>query len=161
MSANRRKTDSRKVPKSAWKKGTSGNPKGRPHEGESWTAIIKDVGNMSPADIVMLIGKDNDLAAKLQNFPQKIQMKYLVIARAFAELVAAPTSGLFGEFITRMDGPAPMHGVSTFNEEKFYLDNIEYFTDGQIQAVQDGRSTIADVLNQVLEDIQLLKSYKK
>ena len=53
----------KKTPRTAWKKGQSGNPAGRPKDGESWAAIIKSVGDMYPADIVAFVGKDNDLGS--------------------------------------------------------------------------------------------------
>jgi hypothetical protein len=88
----------------SWKPGQSGNPAGRPKDGESWAAIIKSVGDMYPADIVAFIGKDNDLGRMLSKLPQGVQMKYLVTARVFAALMFEPTHGLWKETMERVDG---------------------------------------------------------
>lgn len=87
-----------------FKKGYSGNPAGRPKDGESWAAIIKSVGDMYPADIVAFIGKDNDLGRMLAKLPQKVQMKYLVTARVFSALMFEPSSGLWKELMERTEG---------------------------------------------------------
>ena len=94
----------KKAPKSAWKKGQSGNPAGRPKDGESWAGIIKAVGDMYPADMVAFIGADNDLGRMLQGLPQNVQMKYLVTARVFSSLMFEPTSGLWKELMERAEG---------------------------------------------------------
>ena len=89
----------------AWKKGEkSPNPAGRPKDGESWAAIIKSVGDMYPADLVLFIGKDNDLGRMLAKLPQEVQMKYLVTARVFSALMFEPSSGLWKELMERSDG---------------------------------------------------------
>ena len=87
-----------------WAKGVSGNPKGRPKDGESWAAIIKKVGDMYPIDIIAFIGKDNDLGRMLAKLPQSVQMKYLVTARVFSALMFEPTSGLWKELMERAEG---------------------------------------------------------
>jgi hypothetical protein len=94
----------RKAPKTAWKKGQSGNPKGRPKDGESWAAIIKAVGDMYPADILAFIGEKNDLGRMLKQLPQDVQMKYLVTARVFSSLMFEPSSSLWKELMERAEG---------------------------------------------------------
>jgi hypothetical protein len=103
-SANTQGTNKRKAPKTAWPKGVSGNPAGRPKDGESWAAIIAAVGNMYPADLIAFIGKDNDLGRTLVQLPQNVQMKYLVTARVFAALMFEPTSALWKELMERAEG---------------------------------------------------------
>ena len=102
-SANTMKTK-KKVPKSAWKKGTSGNPAGRPKDGESWAGIIKAVGDMYPADIIAFVGANNDLGRMLRELPGNVQMKYLVTARVFSSLMFEPSSGLWKELMERVEG---------------------------------------------------------
>lgn len=104
-SANKARTDKkRQPPKSAWKPGQSGNPAGRPKDGESWASIIKSVGDMYPSDILAFIGRNNDLGKVLVQLPVNVQMKYLVTARVFAALMFEPTSGLWKELMERAEG---------------------------------------------------------
>ena len=95
---------SRKAPKTAWKKGQSGNPKGRPKNNETWAGIIRELGDMFPADIIAFIGENNDLGRMLKGLPQNVQMKYLVTARVFSSLMFEPTSGLWKELMERAEG---------------------------------------------------------
>lgn len=100
MTANSRGTGKGKP----WAKGQSGNPKGRPKDGQSWSAIISAVGDMYPEDILQFIGKDNDLGREIVQLPKNVQMKYLVISRVFAALMFEPTSGLLKELMDRLEG---------------------------------------------------------
>jgi hypothetical protein len=103
-SANKPASEKRKAPRSAWKPGVSGNPAGRPRDGESWAAIIKAVGDMYPEDLLTFIGRNNDLGRTLVQLPQGVQMKYLVTARVFAALMFEPSSGLWKELMERAEG---------------------------------------------------------
>lgn len=104
-SANTRKTDEkRKPPKSAWQPGQSGNPNGRPKDGESWAKIIADIGNMYPEDILAFVGRDNDLGREIMQLPKNVQMKYLVTSRVFAALMFEPTAGLWNGLMDRVEG---------------------------------------------------------
>jgi len=87
-----------------FQKGKSGNPAGRPKDGESWSAVIKAIGEMYPEDILAFIGKENDLGRAVAQLPKKVQMKYLVTARVFAALMFEPTSGLWNGLMDRADG---------------------------------------------------------
>lgn len=88
-----------------WKKGgKSPNPAGRPKDGESWAAIIKSVGDMYPSDILAFIGENNDLGRTIRLLPANVQMKYLITARVFAQLMFEPSSGLWKELMERSEG---------------------------------------------------------
>lgn len=101
-----------------WQKGQSGNPAGRPKDGESWAAIIKAVGDMYPADILAFVGANNDLGKVLAQLPQAVQMKYLVTARVFAALMFEPSSGLWKELMERAEGKVQDHVDITSDGEK-------------------------------------------
>ena len=105
MSANRRTTGSkRKPPKTAWHKGQSGNPGGRPKDGESWASVIKAVSDMNVDEILAFIGTASALGKKIGRLPRGVQVKYLVTARVFAELMSAPTAGLWTGLMDRAEG---------------------------------------------------------
>jgi hypothetical protein len=98
----------RRLSKTAWKPGyPSPNPKGRPKEGQSWAAIIKEVTEMSADDVARMVGRDNDLGHAFLRLPKKIKIKYLVIARVVAALMFEPNSALLNSFMEREDGKVP------------------------------------------------------
>jgi hypothetical protein len=87
-----------------WQPGQSGNPTGRPKDGESWAAIIAAVGNMYPDDILEFIGRNNDLGREIAKFPKDVQMKYLVTARIFAALMFDPNPRMWTGLMDRAEG---------------------------------------------------------
>jgi len=98
----------RKAPPKAWKPGQSGNPKGRPAEGESWAAIIKEISAMSADELFEIVGKTNgrinDLGAAYKQMPPGVAMKKLVVARILAALMFEPSHGLWHELMDRAEG---------------------------------------------------------
>lgn len=107
-------------------KGVSGNPKGRPKDGESWAAIIKSVGDMYPADLLAFIGTDNDLGRAIAKFPKDTQLKYLVTARVFAALMFEPTSSLWKDLMDRAEGKVKDQVDLTTGGEKITEIGIKY-----------------------------------
>lgn len=103
MSANTHITDKpkRKAPRTAWKKGQSGNPAGAPKRGESWAEIIKVYGDMTPQEIA---DKAKDIAGQLKKIGNGISMKEAVVIRIFASLMFEPSSSLWKELMERTDG---------------------------------------------------------
>lgn len=95
--------------RTSWKPGQSGNSTGRPKDGESWSSIISQIGNMYPEEILDFIGKDNDLGKAIAHFPRSVQNKYLVVLRVYASLMFEPSPGLFKEFLDRLEGKVPDH----------------------------------------------------
>lgn len=88
-------------------KGVSGNPAGRPKDGESWAGIIKEVGEMYPEDILEIIGTTNELGRQIKQLPKNVQMKYLVTIRVYTALMFEPTSGLWNGLMDRAEGKVP------------------------------------------------------
>ena len=88
-----------------WKKGgASPNPSGRPKDGQSWREVIADVSNMTIDDILVMVGRDNELGMQLAKMPKNLQMKYMVTARVMAALMFEPTAGLWNGLMDRMEG---------------------------------------------------------
>jgi len=123
------KTTKAKPRGKGWVKGQSGNPAGRPKDGESWAKIIKAVGEMYPADILAFIGENNDLGKMLKPYPPNVQMKYLVTARVFAALMFEPSSGLWKELMERSEGkvetPIKHSGEMTMTWKDFISSSVE------------------------------------
>lgn len=117
--ANTQKTGKRGgKTRTSWEPGQSGNPAGRPKDGESWSAIASEIGNMYPEDILEFIGKKNDLGRAIAQFPRSVQNKYLVLIRVFASLMFDPSPGLFKELMDRLEGKVPDHIDMTTQGEK-------------------------------------------
>lgn len=124
-SANRSESDKRKAPRTAWKPGQSGNPAGRPKDGESWAAIIASVGNMYPEDVVDIVGQNNDLGRAFAQMPKGVQMKYLINFRVFAALMFEPTNGLWKELMERVEGKVTERVDVTSGDEPLGKDDSD------------------------------------
>ena len=105
MSANKQPTGKpkRKAPKTAWKPGQSGNPKGRPKTGQSWSEILAEVWDQYPQELLDIIPA-GPLAAGIKQYPKEVQIKYLVAVRITQALLFEPTSGLLTEVLNRLEG---------------------------------------------------------
>ena len=60
------------VKKTSWKRGQSGNPAGRPKGDRTWTAIVAEVGAMTPTDVA---DRCQQIAASLRAYGNKAAMK--------------------------------------------------------------------------------------
>lgn len=94
----------RKPTPASWKVGQSGNPTGRPKDGESWASVIKEVSNMTTDEMLSFIGKNNDLGRAIVKMPRNVQVKYLVTVRIFAALMFEPSAGLWNGMMDRAEG---------------------------------------------------------
>lgn len=94
----------RKPPKSAWKPGQSGNPKGRPADGESWAGIIAEMAAMTADAVAQEVGKSNELGRSYLQLPKNVKMKRLIVARLMAAIMFEPSSGLVNILMERTDG---------------------------------------------------------
>lgn len=101
-----------------WKPGQSGNPKGRPKDGQSWSAIISSVGDMYSDDLLEVVGRNNELGKQIAKYPKSVQLKYLVIARVFAALMFDPSPSLLKEFLDRLEGKVKERLDVTSGDEK-------------------------------------------
>jgi hypothetical protein len=87
-----------------WKPGQSGNPKGRPAEGQSWAAVIREVTNLTPEEINSLIQPTTDLGRAFSQMPRAVQLKYLMILRAVSAIMFDPQAAMLNVFMDREDG---------------------------------------------------------
>ena len=98
----------KKATSASWKPGQSGNPAGRPPDGESWAGIIREISEMSADELFELVGKTNnrmnDLGKAFKQMPPGVAMKKLVVARILAALMFEPSSGLWKELMDRAEG---------------------------------------------------------
>jgi hypothetical protein len=101
MSANTQSTHKRKPPKTAWKKGQSGNPKGAPKRGESWAELITKYGNMTGAEVATIAGY---MAKEFKRLPEGVTLKELVVMRVYGQMINEPSPGLLSAFMDRTDG---------------------------------------------------------
>lgn len=94
-------TPRKRLPRTAWPKGTSGNPKGAPRKGESWAEIIKRVGDMTPIEAAE---HANAIAGKLRQIGGTLTLKEAVIVRVYAALLFEPNASLLNAFMERAEG---------------------------------------------------------
>ena len=90
--------------KTSWKPGQSGNPKGRPATGESWTELIKKIGDMSPAAAAQHC---KAIMGQLDSIGNNVTLKEAVVLRVYASLLFEPQPGLFNAFMERTEGKVP------------------------------------------------------
>ena len=95
--------NSTKVKRTSWKPGRSGNPKGRPPDGESWAGLLRAVGNMTAGDVVRFI-ETGCLTAAFRSMPQHLQLKILVVLRVYQSLICDPQAAILKEVMERTDG---------------------------------------------------------
>lgn len=100
--ANTRATDKkRKAPRTAWKKGQSGNPRGAPKRGESWAELIHRVGQMTPGEAA---AQSLALAEKLLSIGEGVTLKEAVVLRVYADLLFQPDARMFVALMERAEG---------------------------------------------------------
>ena len=105
MAANSKKTATKPRGKPI-PKGVSGNPSGRPKDGESWAGVFKDLANKTAEELASMFG-ENDLGLAYRKFPKGVQMKYLVGGRILAALMHDPSGSLLTSYMERMEGKVP------------------------------------------------------
>lgn len=84
-----------------WQPGKSGNPKGAPKRGESWTELIKSIGEMTGEQVAAFAG---NLGAEFTKMPKGVTLKTLVIMRVYGQMINEPSPGLLNAFMERAEG---------------------------------------------------------
>jgi hypothetical protein len=131
--ANTKKSGPVRDEKGRWIKGEpSPNPAGRPADGQSWSAIIREISQMTPEEIVGMVGKDNDLGRAFLQLPKKVQLKKLMIARVFTALMFEPNSSLLSVIMDRDEG-AVKNGmnISSIDLSKLSVSQLKRIRDGE------------------------------
>lgn len=83
-----------------WKPGESGNPHGRPRDGESWAAVIKRISNMTGQEAAQYVNE----FAKFFRPMKGITLKEAVILRSFAALLFDPQASMLNAIMERAEG---------------------------------------------------------
>jgi hypothetical protein len=84
----------------SWQAGKSGNPKGRPPDGESWAARIKSLSNMTGEELAAFVGRQ---AAGFKPLGD-VTVKDAVILSVFKSLIDYPDARLFTAIMERAEG---------------------------------------------------------
>ena len=100
-SQNTIKTSKRKAPTTAWKKGHSGNPGGRPKNQQSITYWLNEYGNVTPA---ALADQCVQYATELRRVKGDMTMFAHIAVRALMAQVNEPSPGLLAQILERTEG---------------------------------------------------------
>lgn len=106
--------------KTSWKEGESGNPKGAPKRGESWTEIIKFYGDMTPQEAAEHATK---IAGKLRTMGDHLTLKQAVVLKVYVSLADEPTASLLNSFMDRAEGKVREQVDVTSNGQSISDDN--------------------------------------
>jgi hypothetical protein len=98
---NTGKAEKRKAPPTAWKKGQSGNPGGRPKNEQSISYWMSEYGNMTPAQLADLC---EQYAAQLKKVKGDMSMFAHIAIRALMGQINEPSPGLFALILDRTEG---------------------------------------------------------
>ena len=94
------KVAARKRPQT-WRPGQSGNPAGAPKRGESWTELIKSIGEMTGQQVAEFAG---NLGSEFSKMPEGVTLKTLVVMRIYGQMINEPSPGLLNAFMERAEG---------------------------------------------------------
>jgi len=102
-SQNTEKSDKpkRKAPPTAWQKGQSGNPGGRPKNEQSITYWLKEFGAMTPAQLAELC---EDYAKELRKIKGNMSMFAHIAVRTLMGQINEPSPGLLAQLLDRTEG---------------------------------------------------------
>jgi hypothetical protein len=98
------KTSVKKKPRGkpfAGKNDPRNNIAGAPKRGESWSEIIKRIGDMTPKEAAE---HARTIAGKLAVMGDGITLKEAVVVRVYASLLFEPQPGLLNSFMERAEG---------------------------------------------------------
>ena len=98
-------TKSKKAATSAsWKPGQSGNPNGRPRDGESWASVLTWASNLTGEEAAKIVPQE---LARFFRPLKGLQLKQAIVLRIMAALLFDPSSALFNAVLDRIEGKVP------------------------------------------------------
>src|SRR3970040_2251342 len=105
----------RKLPKTAWKKGTSGNPRGgRPKSDHTWGAIFAEIGNLTGKAAAK---RCHSIAGQLAGIGGEVTLKEAVAMRVYSALLFEPSGSLLEKVMDPMEGKLPVPMELSWREE--------------------------------------------
>lgn len=119
-----------------WQPGQSGNPKGGPRRGESWSDLIKKIGDLSGIELADYF---ETYRAELKKVG-RVTLKEAVIIRVYLALLFEPGSGLFNALMDRAEGKLAQTVNVNWREEI-------------IQLITEGRLTREEVAEELGPDL--------
>lgn len=93
----------RKATGRPWRKGQSGNPRGRPPKGQTWRDLISEIGDMTGAQVADWLAVYSKEFRKVGD----VRLKPAIIARAMLSQLHEP-SGVLKVLMDREEGMVPM-----------------------------------------------------
>lgn len=77
------------------------NYNGAPKRGESWTELIKSIGEMTGEQVAAFAG---NLGHEFAKMPEGVTLKTLVVMRVYGQMINEPSPGLLNSFMERAEG---------------------------------------------------------
>lgn len=118
--------------KPAWKKGQSGNPKGRPKLGSAWADLVRNLGDMKPAQVKEWL---TALGRRLPN--ADATLKELAVLAAYVDCIHEPNARMLQTLMDRTDGRPSQAVELSGNSDKPVRILVEY-ADGDSAAAALG-----------------------
>jgi hypothetical protein len=87
-----------------WPKGVSGNPKGAPKRGESWSEIITMIGNLTPVEASEWSAS---IAKRLRPIGDKVTLREAAVLSAYAAVIFDPSASTLNFLADHAEGRLP------------------------------------------------------
>ena len=92
-----------------WPKGVSGNPKGAPKRGESWSEIIKVIGNLTPTAAAEWAAA---IAKRLKPIGDRVTLREAALISAFAGTIFDPQASILNFLADHEEGRVPTRPIT-------------------------------------------------